>query len=166
MGSTLDERRRRRANISSMAFFVLAGLLIIAGVVYYFRDQHSNSAPPPPTNPPGRHSSIDVVERLKQAGIKDVSYEKRSVQSPVLSPPGQPLKVNGAVLYLFIYDSPATREHESANLDPSAVLPASEATADTDATPHIVSGSNVLAILVGGGQSLQNKIDSVIEGLT
>lgn len=164
-----QRRPRGRGNLPSLILFGLAIVLLIIAVVYYRRDQKESGPLPAPTALPGRNTSIDVVDALERQGLK-VDYQHRTVQSPELTPPGQPLNVDGAVLYVFVYTSgPTAAQKEAARVDQGAILPPDAGTA-TAATgppprPRVFTHSNVIAVLVGGSDALVGKVQKAITDL-
>src|SRR5579884_4232924 len=156
VNETQQQRRpKRRGNLPSLFFFGLAIVLLVVAAFVYHRDQVNAPTPPPaPTALPGKNQLTDVLNALDGVGIKltGADIQHTTVSSSVLTPPGQPLDVDGGVLYVFIYTSgPSAAKQEAAQANPTNVLPPDAGTAPaTTAKPRIYVHSNVVAVLVGG----------------
>jgi hypothetical protein len=169
-GSTLDEQAERRRvlrrNIgTALILAALAVVLVAIGIIYFQEDEESPPEPVLPTSVAGKNELAHVAEALRQEGL-DVSYGQRGIRSPILSEPGQNLMVDGATLYVFIYDTVALRESqfEEARGNPAAILPRGPGTPATD-PPFLAAGSNVMVALVGGSPDTAEKVDRAISGL-
>jgi hypothetical protein len=169
-GSTLDEqaerRRSRQRNLATILLLVGLGLVLAAIAIIYFREDDENGSQPVlPTSVPGRNELAHVADALRRQGL-DVSYGPRGIRSPILSEPGQNLTVDGATLYVFIYDTVPLRESQfdEARGNPVAILPRGPGTPASD-PPFLAAGSNVMVALVNGSAEIAEKVDRAISGL-
>lgn len=147
---------------------VLALILIASGILYYRQQNDEETLPRRPTSPAGSLEVIDVSDALQQQDLK-VQVAPRGVRSNLLSVPGQQLIVDGAPLYVFVYDTVSARESEweIARSNPSGVLPARTpfGTPIAQGKTHIAAGSNVIVALTGGSTTIAEKVDRAIDGL-
>jgi len=150
--------------------FAVAAVAVLAYGIYQSqiqsKDEPTNA---PPTAVPGGNKLIDITNALKNQGLK-VEIVRASFRSPQLSVPGQGLKIDDSTLYVFIYPGStavADREADSKDLDPSAltVLTVSD-TPVAGGNPHVVSNSNVIAVLPSASQKEIDKVDAAIQGLS
>ncbi len=167
-----DERQRARLGSSrgiSLLMVVLALILIASGILYYRQQNQEETTPPRPTSPAGSLEVIDISDALQRQDLK-VQVAPRAVRSSLLSVPGQGLIVDGAPLYVFVYDDVPARESEweIARSNPSGVLPERTpfGTPITRGETHLAAGSNVIVALTGGSTEIAAKVDRAIEGLT
>jgi hypothetical protein len=167
--STRRESRPRSAvaNWLSLALFGVAAVLFVVVAVLYVRDRGNNSkVPPTPASVPGHAQSINVLNALKAQGVKADFSHGGGARMDALTPPGQGLTADGQPLYVFIYEDPATRAAETADLAPAdLVLVDVNGTPVAGGAPHAVGGSNVYAVLLGGDQALAAKVDRAIKGM-
>jgi hypothetical protein len=159
--------KRGIANWVSLALFGLAAALFVVVAVVYVRDRgKKDEVPPTPASVPGHAQTINVVNALKAQGIKADFSRGGGARIEALTPPGQGLTADGKPLYVFIYEDPATREEETADLAPTdLVLVDVTGTPVAGGAPHAVGGSNVYAVLLGGDADLAAKVDRAIQGL-
>ncbi len=146
--------------------FALAGVLFVIVAVLYVRDQlEDDPTPPPPPHEPGRAQLVNVVEALRDEGLK-VEYARQGVRIPGLGAAGQGLTVEGTPLYVFLFDSPETRESEVGALgDDDLILLSTQGTPVSAGPLRAVQGSNVFAVLVGGSDDLFARVDAAIARL-
>ncbi len=168
-----DDGRQRpgrgRGGIGSTLLMAAAALVLLGVGFVYLRDRNdTDPTPPPPTSPPGHNEMRDIVQALRDQGL-EVNYGQRGLTSALLSVPGQPLTVDGAPLYVFVYREVAKREQESAGADPAEILrPRSgpgPGTPVPPGEPHLAAGSNVLVVLNGGDDETAAKVERAIAGL-
>jgi hypothetical protein len=149
--------------------FAVAAVAVLAYGIYQSQIE-SNDEPTiaPPTSEPGGNKLINITNALEDQGLK-VEIVRSSFRSPQLSVPGQGLSVDNGKLYVFIYPGRTAvedREAESKDLDPSTltVLTVSGTPVAGNA-PHVVSNSNVIAVLPSASQDVIDKVDAAIQGL-
>lgn len=161
-------KRRSKSFLASWFLFAAAGIVVIAiGVIYYQDREAEDEFPPVPTASPGGNEVSNVVAALGAAGL-DVSFEitPHTARADDLSEPGQGLKVDGAPLYLFIYQDAETREAESRELEAASIaLASSSGTPVSSATVQIFAGSNVIAALYSDADDVAAAVAAAIEGL-
>ena len=158
--------RRSPTKWLSTALFAIAAVLFIVVAVLYARDRFQEEpTPPPPPSEPGRAQLVNVVQALRAHDLT-VEYARQGVRIPELTAAGQGLVVNGTPLYVFLFENPATRETEVAELDlTSLTLLSTLGTPVTSGSLHTTQGSNVFAVLVGGSDDLIAKVDAAITAL-
>jgi hypothetical protein len=159
-------RGRWNGNTLSLALFGLAALLLIVVAVLYVRDRHTTPGTQvPPTARPGQAELKNVVDALRTQGI-NVGYSQNGARIPFLSPPGQALTADGSPLYVFIFEDPADLGNQMTDFDPTNPgLVNMRGTPVTGGPPHVVTGSNILAVLIGGSADLAARVDRAIKGL-
>lgn len=162
-------RGRSRSNLVSALFAVLAVALAVAAVALYVSDQ--NDAVDPPTPRPaarGDNEMIHVLEALDDQGF-ETEFAQGGSPAGALGVPGQPLKVDGTPLFVFVFPSVerATAAAGAARDDPASLLSDAsfEGTPVTVDDPHIASNSNIVVALVGGSEELATGVDRAIAGL-
>lgn len=164
---------RRWPHLLSTVLFI-AAIVFAGAAVYLFIDgQNTPSGPERPTAEPGRNEFASVVGGLNDAGLK-AEPGRYSAEVNQLEQPGQTIEIGDDNLFVFIYpdasgdDAVADREADAANLDPDTLELTSrsaERPLNEDEEVHIFQGSNVIAILVGGDEDLQQTVGDVITSL-
>lgn len=157
---------RSRSLLSWILFAVSAALFITVGVLYY-RDSNKDEQIPTPPSVPGRNEAINIKQALEAQGLT-VSFPTNGggARAEAFSQPGQLLMVDGKPLYYFLYPSVDARENDTTGLEASSLLLINIAgTPIAQGVPHLVSGSNVAAVLMGGDDALNQKVDAAIQGL-
>jgi hypothetical protein len=152
-----------------MIFAVAAVAVLAYGIWQSQNDGNSDNSNPPPAATPGAYKFIDVINALKATGL-DVEIIRSSFDSPQLSAAGQGVEVDGAPVYLFIYagrEPVAAREAESKNIDPANLsVTTIRGTPVVEGEPHVVSNSNIIAIVPPASQEITDKVDVAIQGLS
>ncbi len=163
---TAQPARRSVSNWLATALFALAAVLFILVAALYLRDRFQEEpTPPPPPSEPGHAQLVNVVQALRAQGLK-AEYARQGVRIPELTAAGQGLVVEGAPLYVFLFEDPATREAEVAGLDlKNLTLLSTLGTPVATGPLHTVQGSNVFAVLAGGSDDVIAKVDQAITGL-
>ncbi|MER3437174.1 MAG: hypothetical protein C4346_06045 [Chloroflexota bacterium] len=141
-------------------------MLFIVVAVLYVRDRFQEEpTPPPPPSEPGHAQLVNVVQALREQGLK-AEYARQGVRIPELTAAGQGLVVNGTPLYVFLFEDPASREAEVSDLDlTNLTLLSTLGTPVARGPLHTTEGSNVFAVLVGGSDDVIAKVDAAIMGL-
>jgi hypothetical protein len=151
-----------------MIFAVAAVAVLGYGIWQSRSDGNTDDSNPPPAATPGAYRFIDVVNVIKAEDL-EVEIIRSSFRSPQLSVPGQGVEVDGVPVYLFIYPGQAAveaREADSKELDPRTIVVTTvSGTPAAEGEPHIVSNSNVIAIVPSDSQELIDKVDDAIQGL-
>lgn len=166
---------RRGAQILSSILFVAAIGFAAAGIyLYYFDTENVPDEPPVPRTTPGRNGLVDVIRALQAAGLEaDYGRSPSTADSSQIDTPGQHVIVEGQPLFIFTFpgaDANAARlarETAAADLDPATMTLATrggQAIGDGE-TLRAFQGSNVIAVLVGGGDDLAADVQAVIESL-
>lgn len=159
-------------NLLSLALFGVAAVLFIVVAVMYIReDDNKNDAPPTPASIPGKAQLKNVFDALAAQDIK-VDYIRGGLNSTIRitdgTPPGQGLTVDGHPLYAFIFESPADRESQTSDFTEDDLVAAAigvNGTPVADGAPHSVGGSNIFAVVYGGDDDLNAKVDAAIKGI-
>jgi hypothetical protein len=153
--------------ISYLLFAIAAGLFVVVAVMYYQDRNDKEDTPPTPPSIPGRAQMINVVNALKAQDLNAEFASTGGVFADGLTPPGQPLTVDGQSLYVFIFDDPSARESELTGFDTEDILLTASTTGEEVTTPvvHSVSGSNIFVVMTGGDDALFAKVDAAITGL-
>src|SRR5262245_38567273 len=148
--------------------FAVAAVAVLAYGVYQSHENTSEPTSVPPTSSAGGNSLINIIQALQAQGLK-TDIIKSSFRSPQLTVPGQGVSVDGDKLYIFIYngaDSVALREADSKNLDPASLTVVTvSGTPVAGTSPHVVSNSNVIAVLSSSDEDVTSKVDAAIQGL-
>jgi hypothetical protein len=149
--------------------FAIAAVAVLAYGVYQSREE--NNAEPtsvPPTSAAGGNTLINIKQALEAQGLK-VNIVRSSFRSLQLTVPGQGLSVDNDKVYIFIYngaDSVALREADSKTLDPASLTVMTVSGTPVAGThPHVVSSSNVIAVLASSDEDVTSKVDAAIQGL-
>jgi hypothetical protein len=149
--------------------FAVAAVAVLAYGVYQSREE-KNGEPTtvPPTSAAGGNTLINIKQALENQGLK-VEIVRSSFRSPQLTVPGQGLSVNNDKVYIFIYngaDAVALREADSKNLDPATLTVMTVSGTPVAGThPHVVSNSNVIAVVASSDEDVTSKVDAAIQGL-
>lgn len=174
-GSGRRRSARRGAQILSTFLFVAA--IAFAGAALYIwqtEDDDPDQTPPIPTSTPGRNGLADVLGALEGAGLEgDFGRSPATVKSNQMDPPGQNLRVEDQTVFIFIFtegqdlSAVDAREAAMADLDAATMqltTPSGRVVSEGE-TLSISSGSNVIAVLVGGDPDLVATVESTIENL-
>lgn len=149
--------------------FAFGAIAVLAYGVY--QNQHEKNAEPtiaPPTSTSGSNNLINIKQALEHQGL-DVKIVRSSFRSPQLTVPGQGLAVDGAKVYVFIYNGQQAveqRKLESKDLDPATLTVLTiSGTPVSGSNPHVAANSNVVAVLPSASQDVITKVDAAIQGL-
>ena len=162
-------RGARGSRLGAVLIFAALALALAAGYLAFTdRQNQASNNQARPTSPAGSQEFIDVVEALEGEDL-EVEVARRGVRSPTLGLPGQGAVVDGAPLYIFIFDTVAEREAVTAEAlaDPNAVLPARTpfGTPVVTGEVRVAAGSNVIVALIGGSEETAARVQRAIEGL-
>jgi hypothetical protein len=174
--SSSTPRRARAAQVLSTLLFVVAiGFAAAAAWIWYSDDADSGPGTPPPAR---SAEEIDLAQVLAVLDTTDDGWDygrsPATVRSSQIEVPGQHLTLGDAHLYVFIFTGPdaearvAAREDAGAQLDPETMTltTPSGQEANPDGAPLAVSQhSSVIAILVGGDESLFGEVDAALANL-
>ncbi len=157
-----EKRSSSNRNRLSTLLFIAAAALLAFAAWQYWQDRNSNDVPPPPPSVPGRAELKNVYDVLTTEGL-DVAYGQDGARIEDLTPAGQQLTVNGQDLFVFIFTDVAAREEQMASIDPESIeLVDLFGDPITDETLHVYQQSNILAVLVGGDEELQQSVATAI----
>jgi hypothetical protein len=160
---------KQRGSWTWVIFAVAAVAVLAYGIWQSQNEGNSDNTNPPPAATPGSYKFIDVVNALEATGL-DVEIIRASFDSPQLSAAGQGVEVDGAPVYLFIFagrDPIVAREAESNNIDPANLsVTTIRGTPVVEGELHVVSGSNVIAVMPSASQEITDRVDEAIEGLS
>lgn len=151
--------------ISNLLFLVAAVLFIYVGYTYYQERNNPIGQIPTPQSIPGKAELKNVHDAIVAQGAS-VDYGRQSVRIDGVIPVGQQLTVDGASIYVFLFEDPDARMQESTLLDPDTLQLKTPSGADA-ATGHltITEGSNVLVVSDNVPDTIQQKIDAGIQSL-
>ncbi|MDQ4045430.1 MAG: hypothetical protein M3173_08290 [Chloroflexota bacterium] len=171
--STLP-RRSRSANLLSTILFIAAiGFAAAATWVWYTDESEPGPGEPPPAE------SIEDIDLAQVLGVLternedwDYSRNPTAASTNQFDAPGQALKLDDALLFVFIFTGAdaeeriAAREAASERIDLETMMlttPSGTVINDKGEPLWMAEHSNVMTILVGGDQALA---DEVAEALT
>ncbi len=151
--------------ISNLLFIVAAALFAYVAYAWYQERNSDVGAIPTPQSVPGKAELKNVHDAIAAQGAT-VEYGRQTVRTEGLSPVGQQLIVEGAPVYVFIFESPEDREQQTAGLDMDAIEITTPSGADAATGTLVVSqGSNILAISDGAPEAVQAQIDTGVQSL-
>ena len=133
-------------------------------MVLYLQDREAEQAVLVPTAVPGRNELIHVVAALEEEGLDvETLTGANGVRSTMLETVGQPLSIDGAEAYVFIYPDAATRDQATLDVLPEDVdLKSNAGEPIGGAGVRLFTGSNVAVVLVSGDEGLGEKITSAL----
>ena len=130
----LHSVRLSLTDLTALGFIAGAGLLVarqrqnsaaglLATVAFlYLHDKDKKDDPARPTAVPGHYQLIDVLDTLKDAGVKATYGDPRSnVNSRLLGAPGQLLTVGDGSVYVFVFPDIATQESATLDVEPDDI---------------------------------------------
>lgn len=177
MASAPPRPRRARAAqlLSTILFLVAIGFAAAAVYIWYTDDSTSGPGTPPPASDAGE---VDLAQVLKVLEEDDAGWDygrsPATARTDQLPMPGQLLKLDDHLLFVFIFTgtSPegrvAAREAASAavDLETMTLATASGTVINAAGEPlHLAEHSNVITILVGGDDALAAEIDAALDRL-
>jgi hypothetical protein len=144
---------------------VAAALFIYVAYAYYQDRTDNGGSVPTPQSEPGKAELKNVRDAIAAQDVT-VDYGRQTVRVEGITPVGQQLTVNGAPVYVFIFESPDDRAEQTAELSVDTVELKTPSGADA-ATGDLAmtAGSNVLVISDGATESDQEKIDAGVQSL-
>lgn len=151
--------------ISNLLFIVAA--VLFAFVAYSWYQERNDDAGPVPTpqSVPG-HAELKNVHDAIVAQGATVEYGRQTVRVEGLTPVGQQLLVEGAPVYVFIFESPEAREKETAKIDLDAIQLTTPSGADAATGVLVISqGSNILTVSDGAPEAVQTQVDAAVQSL-
>ena len=93
----------------------------------------------------------------------EVTYGQSGARIEEITPAGQQLTVDGQDLFVFIFTDAAAREAEMATVDPETIeLVDLFGEPVTEEPTHLYQQSNIVAVLVGGDDALQESVSNAI----
>jgi hypothetical protein len=151
--------------ISNLLFVVAAALFIYVAYAYYQDRTDDGGSVPTPQSVAGKAELKNVRDAIAAQGVS-VDYGRQTVRIEGITPVGQQLTVNGAPVYVFIFESPEDRTEQTADLSVDKLELKTPSGADA-ATGDLAmtAGSNVLVISDGATESDQEKIDAGVQSL-
>lgn len=166
--------RSRSAQVLSTVLFVAAIGFAAAAAWIWFTDD-SRSGPGTPT-PAQTAEEIDLAQVLGVLKTTDDGWEysrsPAAARSNQLDMPGQALKLDGRLLFVFIFtgassgDRVAAAEEAAArvDLDTMTLTTTSGKVLNADGQPlHLAQHSNVIAILLGGDDALAADVQEALD---
>lgn len=157
--------RRTHRSVLSWLFLLLSVGLFAAGAILYLQDRGAERATRAPEAAPGKNELVHVVTALEAEGL-DVAYLTGAdgVGSRMLEGAGQPLTVDGATAYVFIYSpDAAARDRVTLDVLPEDVDLVNNAGEPVDAADlELLTGSNVAVVLVDGDDGLGERVAAAL----
>jgi hypothetical protein len=151
--------------ISNLLFVVAAALFIYVAYAYYQDRSDDNGSVPTPQSIAGKAELKNVRDAIAAQGVT-VDYGKNGVRIDGIEPVGQQLEVEGAPVYVFIFESPEDRSDQTADLSADTIEITTPSGADAATGDLAISeGSNVLVVSDGASESDQKKIDAGVQSL-
>ncbi|HET9659458.1 MAG TPA: hypothetical protein VFP05_03955 [Thermomicrobiales bacterium] len=151
--------------ISNLLFVVAAALFIYVAYAYYQERTDDTGSVPTPQSVAGKAELKNVRDAIAAQGAT-VEYGKDGVRIDGIEPVGQQLKVEGAPVYVFIFESPEDRSEQTADLSADSLQLETPSGADAATGDLAISeGSNILVVSDGATESDQQKIDAGVQSL-
>lgn len=169
----LRPRRSRNAQILSTVLFIAAlGFAGAAAWIWYTEDDSDGPGTPPPAQTSGEVDLAQVLMVLNDPdGDWDYGRSPAAAHTDQMSPPGQHLKQGDHSLFVFIFPGPtgvSDREAASAQIDLDSMVIATRSGTvmnDDGEQLHMSEHGNVITILVGGDQALNDRISASLANL-
>ncbi len=156
--------RNTVSNILALAAVVFA---IVAVVLYVRGNGPGSGIAPIPTAAPGGNQIVNVTEALKAQGLSVEQPPGLFVPRGALSVPGQGVKIDGNLGFVFLYESADAAQRDVADVDPEEVVPDR---VGGQPVPHevrrLVRGSNVVVLMIGGNDATWQKVEAAVAGLS
>ncbi len=160
--------KRSPRPILSWLFLLVSVGLFAAGAILYLQDREAEQAMDIPIAAPGKNELIHVVTAMEAEGL-DVEYLTGTdgVSSRMLEGAGQALTVDGARLYVFIYQpDAAARDDVTLDVEDEDVDLVNNAGDPVEAASlRLFTGSNVAVVLVGGDGDLAEAVAAALDRL-
>ena len=149
-----------RNQISTLLLIGAAALFAVAGWLWW-QDRNQDDPPPPPIVA-GDAELQNVVDLLEAQGL-DVEYGRMGIFSDSITAPGQPLTIDGAEAYVFLFASPQDRVEQMGELTADDLpLISALGTPLPRENLNLSQGSNVALLLISDDQELQNSVAQAI----
>lgn len=176
MPAASRSRRSRTAQLLSTALFIVAiGFAAAAIWIWYTDDSRSGPGSPTPAHTAEEIDLAQVLGVLKASDDGwDYSRSPASARSNQLSMPGQALKLDDRLLFVFIFtgasseDRVAAREQAAADVDLETMTlttTSGKVLNAGDQPLYMAQHSNVIAILVGGDDALAAEVQQALDRL-
>ncbi len=151
--------------ISNLLFVVAAALFIYVAYAYYQERTDDSGSVPTPQSVAGKAELKNVRDAIAAQGAA-VEYGKQTVRIDGITPVGQQLTVEGAPVYVFIFESPEDRTAQTDGLSADSIEIKTPSGADAAKGELAISeGSNILVVSDGASESDQQKIDAGVQSL-
>jgi hypothetical protein len=151
--------------ISNLLFVVAAALFIYVAYAYYQDRSDNTGSVPTPQSVAGKAELKNVRDAIAAQGLT-VEYGKEGVRIDGIQPVGQQLKVEGAPVYVFIFESPEDRSEQTSEMTADSIEIKTPSGADAATGDLAISeGSNILVVSDGATESDQQKIDAGVQSL-
>lgn len=152
----------RRPWFAYLLFVAAIGLFAAAGWMYLREDDNQIVVP---TAEAGHNEMKDVMLAFEAAGLT-AEYGRSADRAIGLTEVAQPIIVNGATVYVFVYPDTGQRERDQNRLDPATLqIVNTRGTPTAEGTPHIAGGSNVLIVTYTADAELAASIDAAVAAL-
>lgn len=158
-------KRTFRVWVSYLLFAISAALFVVV-LVMYIRSRDDGDNPPPPTAQAGHNEMKDVMAALQSGGL-NAEYGRSADRAVGLTEVAQSIDIDGETIYVFIYPDATQRQRDQDSLSGSSLqIVNTRLTPVAENPPYLYGGSNVLVAVFSDDESLREKIQSAIEGLS
>lgn len=157
---------RSRRNLVSNLLAVAAVIFAIIAIVLYAQGTRTGGIAPIPTPAAGSLQIVNVTEALKAQGLTVKQPPGLFISAAKLGTPGQGLEIDGVPAFVFLFKSEVDAREALDGIDPDSLVP--ERLAGTRVPPgqrHLVQGRDVAILVVGGDETLWQKVDDAVAGL-
>ena len=145
---------------------MIAALLFIYVAYAYYQERTNDPGPiPTPPSVAGKAELKNVRDAIAAQGAT-VDYGRQTVRIAEVTPVGQQLTVEGAPVYVFIFESPEDRAAQTDGLSIDTLEIKTPFGANAASGQLAISaGSNVLVVSDGAPEAVQEKIDAGVTSL-
>ncbi len=151
--------------VSNLLFVVAAVLFAYVAYAYYQERTNDVGPIPTPQSIAGKAELKNVRDAIAAQGAT-VEYGRQTVRIEGITPVGQQLTVEGAPVYVFIFDSPEVRAEQTAELSAEKLEMKTPSGANAaTGTLAISEGSNILTVSDGAPEAVQEQIDAGVASL-
>jgi hypothetical protein len=143
-----------------MKYHILLVLLLIFGLMAGGCGKSATTVPTTaPTESPAVEAQASFIAALQAAGATVEVGD--SISQPFFSPEGKVIKVNGADVQVFEYESAGAMEDEASQVAPDGGSIGTSMASWIDA-PHFYKTGRVLVLYVGSDQTILDLLEKVM----
>jgi hypothetical protein len=157
---------RGRRNLVSNLLAVAAVIFAIIAIVLYAQGSRTGGIAPIPTPAAGSLQIVNVTEALKAQGLDVKQPPGLFIPSTELGTPGQGVEVDGIPAFVFLFKTEEAAREALDGIEPESLVPERLAGTRVPAGQrHLVQGRDVAILVVGGDETLWQKVDAAVAGL-